>query len=142
LLAVSYIIYFVVSYQLPSIDQDVPTVNVVDASLVDRVEQENSVSINSRDLFSVNLGSGISSSDLSNMTELPPHLKVVGIMMANQPTVIIEDTKQQRTYFLQQHKTQDGMGIEKIDDQHVYLNVQGSVIAVKRNEYRGVFSTP
>ncbi len=67
--------------------------------------------------------------------DLPANLKVVGIILGATPEVIIEDTTNKQTYFLQKDRTENGISIQDITANEVTLTYQGQIktIPVKRN---------
>lgn len=86
---------------------------------------------NSRDVFS--LASEVGPSGVVDKTpkgELPQHLKVVGVMVSHPSQIIIEDTFLNKTFFISEGETQDGIKIAEVDKNQMIINYQGEDITV------------
>lgn len=86
---------------------------------------------NSRDIFS--LTAEVSPSGVVEKTlkgELPEHLKVVGIIVAHPPQIIIEDSFLNKTFFINQGEPQDGINIVQVNRDQMIISYQGQDISV------------
>ena len=66
--------------------------------------------------------------------QLPEHLKVVGIILADKPEVVIEDTQSKQTYFVQEGQKTGDLEIERIKGNSVVLLYQGQTIEVEAHK--------
>ena len=58
------------------------------------------------------------------------HFKIVGIMMDEQPIVIIEDAALHQTLFLSKGDTFNGAVVESINEENVQFNYQGQIVTL------------
>lgn len=96
------------------------TLRTVDSSLL--------LAIQGRDLFSS--APAKAAEDSVVLEQLPPHLKVVGIVIAATPQVIIEDTSADQTYFVAQGRPDGGISLRHADRQRVILDYHGQNISL------------
>ena len=130
-----YMVYFLFTmYRNPVFQDDSRPVKdtVMDAPALelDLKPDESWVAlIQTRDIFS----SGTADTSVLGQTptgQLPSHLKVVGIVIANPPQVIIEDTSSKQTYFISEGKLQAGIRITRVDKNQIIVNYEGQNISV------------
>ena len=89
-----------------------------------------SVSVQARDIFSL---SGVGPSGALENTpkgQLPAHLKVVAILIANPSQIVIEDTYAKKTYFVDEDHPQNGIKIARVSKKQIVINYQGQEITV------------
>lgn len=84
-----------------------------------------------RDIFSMNTENS-SSGAVANTPkgQLPDHLKIVGILVANTSQIIIEDTSSNQTYFIEEGHSQAGIKIVRVGKDQMIINYQGGDISV------------
>ena len=135
LLSLGYIGFFQINYK----DKDVvlphslATVNTSPAVLVlPQAQPYEKVAeiLKERDIFSrISLQPDLNSAVPSG--QLPPNIKLVGIIISNPTQVVLEDTLLKQTQFIiEGQKTVDGINIERIENEKgvVYLNYHGQII--------------
>lgn len=64
------------------------------------------------------------------LAQMVQSLTIVGVQMAPEPLVMIEDTDQQRTYFLKEGEQVKGMTVERITEGGVVLSYEGEELEV------------
>ena len=87
-------------------------------------------SAQTRDIFTL---SDVDSSGMIENTpkgQLPAHLKIVGILVADPSQIIIEDTFAKKTYFIDEYHPQDGIKIVRVVADQMTINYQGQDINV------------
>jgi len=62
--------------------------------------------------------------------QLPAHLKIVGIVVADPSQIVIEDTFTRKTYFIDENHPQGGIKIVQIKAGEMTINFQGQDIHV------------
>lgn len=62
--------------------------------------------------------------------QLPAHLKIVGVLIADISQVIIEDASAKQTYFIDEGSSQAGIKVVQAHKDRVVINYQGQDIAV------------
>jgi len=90
-----------------------------------------SANLQERDIFS--MATEVSSSGTVVNTpkgQLPDHLKVVGVIIANPSQIIIEDTSSKNTYFIDEGHPQAGIKIVRVGKGQMIINYQGGDIPV------------
>ncbi len=88
---------------------------------------------NARDIFSMDTTAGPAGTQAVQNTpkgQLPDHLKVVGILVADPAQIIIEDTSANTTYFIEQGHPQAGIRIVRVNKDQMIINYQGQDIPV------------
>jgi len=88
------------------------------------------VAVQARDIFSL---SDVDSSGAIENTphgQLPAHLKIVGLVIADPSQIVIEDTFAQKTYFIDEDHPQDGISIKQVIANQMTINYQGQDINV------------
>lgn len=84
--------------------------------------------IRSRDLFSA---APAQAPDQQVPTEqLPANLKVVAIVIAGTPQIVVEDTTAQQTYFVSEGKPAGGIALRHADRHTIIIDYQGQNIAL------------
>ncbi len=81
-----------------------------------------------RDIFSLSYVSPSGMIENTPKGELPAHLKVVGIVIAQEPQLIVEDAFAKQTFFIDQDHPQDGIKIVSADSKVMIINYQGQEI--------------
>ena len=71
--------------------------------------------------------------------QLPGHLKVVGLILGDNPQVIIEDGNAHQTYFITPDKPEGGISLQSSTKDKMILNYksQNIIINVKGNQGNG-----
>jgi hypothetical protein len=96
--------------------------------------------VRGRDIFKMgskkttdNSGAAASKGPSSRLTEAVQGLKLVGISWSNDPDVMIEDTKAQRTYFLKKGQVLDNLNlkIEAVFKDKIILSCEGEEIELR-----------
>jgi len=89
------------------------------------------VDLQARDIFSAAVATG-SSGAVENTPkgQLPDHLKVEGIVIADPSQIIIEDTAVNLTYFIDKDHPQAGIKIVRVGKGQMIINYQGQDIDV------------
>lgn len=62
--------------------------------------------------------------------QLPDHLKVVGIVIGHPSQIIIEDSFNHQTYFIDEGTPQNGIKIAQVQKKQMIINYQGQNISV------------
>lgn len=110
-------------------------VSLKDAQLVspavalDLKPYDASVSNLDRDIFS--FSTAVSPSGATENTpkgQLPAHLKVVGLLIADKPQVVIEDTFAKKTYFIDEANPQAGIKMMRVNKDQMIINYRGEDI--------------
>lgn len=139
----AYVVYFLLMGDHGnSASLDIPDVPVKDVESVapalalDLKPYAAAVSLQERDIFSMSTAVGPSGAvENTPAGELPAHLKIVGILVADKPQVIIEDTLNKKTYFIDKGHPQAGIKIKAVTKDQMVINYQGQDIpvSVKKN---------
>ncbi len=66
--------------------------------------------------------------------QLPPNLKVTGIVIAHPSQVVIEDESSGQTYFITEEKSELGMRIKSVNNKNLIIDYQGQDIFVPINQ--------
>jgi|GEM_PF-3327585 len=99
--------------------------------------------INNRDIFSNSLSQNSASTSEPQVPlgQLPGNFKIVGIVLGNQPQIVIEDAQAHQTYFIDKGTPQVGIQIDRVEndkmiliykDQPISISLKGSQINVKQ----------
>jgi len=92
---------------------------------------EASADVQARDIFSLGQAAGTSGAvENTPKGQLPDHLKVVGILIANPSQIIIEDNSANKTYFIDEGRPQAGIKIVRVNNNQMVINYQGQDISV------------
>jgi hypothetical protein len=94
-----------------------------------------SVSFHVRNIFSL---SDAGPSDFVENTpngQLPAHLKIVAMVIADPSQIVIEDTFTKKTYFIDEAHPQDGIKMVRTDKKQMVINYQGQDIIVPITKY-------
>jgi type II secretory pathway component PulC len=84
-----------------------------------------------RDIFSLTTTVGPSGAvENTPKGQLPAHMKIVGILVANPSQIIIEDTSTKSTYFIDEGHPQAGIKIVRVGKSQMIINYQGQDIPV------------
>jgi len=89
-----------------------------------------------RDIFSISTDPTASGADESTPKgQLPAHLRIVGIVVADKSQVIIEDGIAKQTYFIDEGTSQAGIKIVRVGPKQVLINYRQEdiVIPVTKN---------
>ena len=92
--------------------------------------QETGQMTRARDIFSLTTATSSGAVENTPKGQLPDHLKVVGILIANPSQIIIEDTSSNTTYFIDEDHPQDGIRMLKAGRDQMIINYQGQDIIV------------
>ena len=85
----------------------------------------------SRDIFSLSPDNNASVSAVpAPHGELPSNIKIVGLLVAHPSQIILEDSLTNKTYFINEGDTQDGVRIVKSSHDQMTINYQGQDINV------------
>jgi len=90
-----------------------------------------SANLQARDIFSVS--ADVSPSGAVENTpkgQLPKHLKIVGILLANPSQIVIEDSFANKTYFIDKDNPQLGIKMVRVGKDQMVINFQGQDIIV------------
>jgi hypothetical protein len=84
-----------------------------------------------RDIFSFSTDTGGPGADESTPKgQLPAHLKIVGVVVADKSQVIIEDAFAKQTYFIDEGTSQAGIKIVQVGAKQVLINYRGEDISI------------
>ncbi len=89
-----------------------------------------------RDLFGCGIKTaGIPENNINLPTgQLPAHLKVVGIILGEDPEVVIEDSQVNQVFFITKGRPQAGIEIQKVEAGKVVIVYQGQSIDLPLNK--------
>ena len=88
-----------------------------------------------RDIFSLSTDINPAGADENTpQGQLPGHLKIVGIIIADHPQIIIEDSSSKKTYFIDEGKPQDGIKIVRAENEQMIINYKDQDISVPINK--------
>jgi hypothetical protein len=91
-------------------------------------------SAQARDIFSLSDVGPSGAIENTPKGQLPAHLKIVGILVADPSQIIIEDTFAKKTYFIDEYHPQDGIKIVQVKANQMLINYQGQDIHVPINK--------
>lgn len=83
-----------------------------------------------RNIFSPAVGGSFGDVESLRLGALPAYLKIVGILIADKPQVIIEDTLRRQTYFIDATHPQAGIALLLSNNQQVVIHYRGQNISV------------
>ncbi len=83
-----------------------------------------------RDIFSLSDVGPSGAIENTPKGQLPAHLKIVGILVADPSQIIVEDTFARKTYFIDEYHPQDGIKIVQVKLNQMTINYQGQEINV------------
>jgi len=87
-------------------------------------------SAQARDIFSLSDVDSTGTIENTPKGQLPAHLKIVGILIADPSQIIIEDTFAKKTFFIDEYHPQDGIKIVRVIANQMTVNYQGQDINV------------
>ncbi len=96
----------------------------------------------SRNIFSSTASAQTAAAEQTPLGQLPSHLKIVGILIANPSQIVIEDAQVKQTYFITQGAPQGGIDIARVNGHQMVLSYQGQEIAVELNKKTMVDANP
>ncbi len=62
--------------------------------------------------------------------------RIVGLLIGKNSEVAIENTGQQKTYFIQEGQTEDGVSFQRVENGQIWLSYQGKTFSVKAKDGR------
>jgi len=89
-----------------------------------------SVDTQARDIFSLNSAAPSGAVENTPKGQLPDHLKIVGILVSHPSQIVIEDTLANKTFFINEGESQDGIRIGRVSKDQMLINYQGQNITV------------
>ena len=110
------------------------TVLVSPTPVLDLKPNDGSVSAQARDIFSLSDIGPSGAVENTPKGQLPAHLKIVGILVADPSQIIIEDTFAKKTFFIDEYHPQDGIKIVQVRANQMMINYQGQDINVPINK--------
>lgn len=89
-----------------------------------------STDVEIRDIFSTSQENASNPVEKTPAGQLPAHLKIVGIVIAQPSQIIIEDSWGNKTYFIDEDKTVAGIKIVKVSGDRMVINYNGQEITI------------
>jgi hypothetical protein len=102
--------------------------------VLDLRPNDGSVPAQARDIFSLSDVGPSGAIENTPKGQLPAHLKIVGILVADPSQIIIEDTFAKKTFFIDEYHPQDGIKIVQVRANQMMINYQGQDINVPINK--------
>jgi hypothetical protein len=102
--------------------------------VLDLNPSEESAPVQARDIFSLSDVGPSGTLENTPKGQLPAHLKIVGILVADPSQIVIEDTFAKKTYFIDENHPQDGIKIVQVRANQMMINYQGQDINVPINK--------
>jgi len=88
-----------------------------------------------RDIFSMTMpASPTGAVEDTPKGQLPPHFKIVGIIISHPSQIVIEDSFAKKTFFIDENNPQDGIKIKQVQGNQMIINYQGQDIPVPVNK--------
>ena len=134
--AVAYIVYFCVARPLSVTETvTVPAIKPFSSDdgtiAVALAPYEQYASFFRRDIFSNDpTAADVAANPITPAGQLPSNLRIVGIVLAKTPEIIIEDASARQTYFIRQGQVSNNISFKRVEGNTLWLEYQGQEIAV------------
>ena len=130
------IVFLLINAHDNSITAGSNNVSLKDTSLISAVPVLDSkpngaaVSVQSRDIFSLSDIGPSGTVENTPKGQLPAHLKIVAMLIANPSQIVIEDAFAKKTFFIDTDHPQDGIKMVSAGNGQMVVNYQGQDITV------------